>query len=84
MLARSEMKAKFKIGDQVKVTEIPPDLDDRAGIGTPEVFKRALGRTFRIEGFDRYGHAELQVTRHDTIWIEPEFLSLARVKGAKE
>jgi hypothetical protein len=79
------MKApKFKVGDQVKIKKIPPGLSDSAGIDTPGVFKRALGRTFRIEGFDEHGHIELVVAERrpsskryesDTIWVEPEFVA---------
>ena len=86
------MKApKFKVGDWVKVKKIPSDLTDSAGIGTLEVFKRALGRTFRIEGFDNYGHLKLVVAERrpsskryesDTIWIEPEFV--ARVERKRK
>jgi len=65
---------KFRTGDFVKIVQIPDDLTDAVGIGTPEVFRRSLGKTFRIEGFDRYGHIELVVSRRDTIWIEPKFV----------
>ena len=89
------MKTKhhFKIGDRVTVTALPPDLDDRAGIGTPEVFRRALGKTFRVEGIDRHGHLELVVAEHrptpdtyesDTIFIEAEFVTLVRKARAKQ
>jgi hypothetical protein len=76
--------AKFKVGDQVKIEKIPPGLSDSAGIDTSGVFKRALGRTFRIEGFDERGHIELVIAERrpsskryesDTIWIEPEFVA---------
>jgi hypothetical protein len=86
------MKAlKFKVGDRVRITKIPPDLTDSAGIDTPGVFKRALGRTFRIEGFDEHGHLELVVAERrpsskryesETIWIEPEFV--ARVERRRK
>lgn len=74
---------KFKVGDLVRVVAIPADLHDAAGIGTPEVFVGAVGKTFRIEGFGEYGHLELVVSRRtategsfdsDTIWMEPEFV----------
>jgi hypothetical protein len=74
---------RFKIGDLVRVVAIPPDLHDAAGIGTPEVFAGAVGKTFRVEGLGEYGHLELVVSRRtaaegsfdsDTIWIEPEFV----------
>ena len=75
--------SKFKLGDFVRVVKIPADLDDRAGIKTPQVFDRALGKTFRVEGFNELGHLELVVAEHqlsqnsyesDTIWIEPQFV----------
>lgn len=75
--------SEFKIGDLIRVVKIPSDLHDAARIGTPEVFRRALGNTFRIEGFDEHGHLELVVAERrasegryasDTIWIEPEFV----------
>ncbi len=75
----------FKIGDLVKVVKIPSDLNDAAGIGTPGVFREALGRRLRIMGFDQYGFVELKVTKSDTIWIEPEFLLLVeRRRRAKK
>jgi len=49
---------QFRIGDLVKVVQIPPDLDDAAGIGTPELFQRVVGKTLRIDGFGEYGHLE--------------------------
>ena len=71
-------------GDVVRVVRIPPDLNDRAGIGTPQVFESAVGKTFRVEGIGQYGHLELIVSEStadhnyssDTIWIEPEFVEL--------
>jgi hypothetical protein len=42
------------------------------------VFRKALGKTFRIEAFDEYGQAELDLSRKvaklNTIWVEPEHL----------
>ena len=73
----------FKVGDFVRVVKIPPALNDTAGIDTPGVFERALGKAFRVEGVSELGHLELVVAeRHpsrdtyesDTIWIEPEFV----------
>jgi hypothetical protein len=76
----------FKVGDIVRVVKVPPSLHDAAGIGTPEVFADAVGKTFRIEGFSEYGHLELFVRRDgtaddghplDSIWIEPGFVEAA-------
>jgi hypothetical protein len=71
-------------GDMVRVIGIPPDLHDSARIGTPQVFRSALGKTFRVEGINERGYLELVVGEgsddrnyfSDTIWIEPEFVEL--------
>jgi hypothetical protein len=76
---------RFEVGDLVRVEKMPSDLRDTAAIGTPEVFERTLGKTFRLQGFNALGYLELVVAEHhvtadaydsDTIWIEPEFVSL--------
>jgi hypothetical protein len=76
-------ESQFNVGDLIRVVQIPADLHDAAGIGTLEVFQRALSKTFRVEGFDEHGHLELVVAEReasgeryasDTIWIEPEFV----------
>jgi hypothetical protein len=76
----------FKIGDMVTVTQAPSELHDAAGIATPELFSRVVGKTLRVDGFGRYGHLELNVLDdgsqapdycHNTIWIEPEFVKAA-------
>jgi hypothetical protein len=73
----------FKVGDTIRVVGIPPGLHDAAGIGTPAVFRDAVGKTFRVEGLDEHGNLELEVWRTDlstaptvpdTIWIEPDFV----------
>jgi hypothetical protein len=78
-----EKPQRFKVGDTVRVVGIPPGLHDAAEIGTPEVFRDAVGKTFRVEGFDEHGNLELEVWRTDlpdaskvpdTIWIEPGFV----------
>ena len=82
-------KRAYKIGDVVRVTQLPPDIrtlpkESRAA------FRYAVGKTFRVEGFGRYGHLELVVHERrpsrdryesDTIWIEPEFVVLAEKKS---
>jgi len=78
------MKAKtFKIDNRVRIVRIPPHLTDSAGIDTPGVFRRALCKTFRVEGLDAQGWVELVVTKTDTIWIEPEFVILERRRRSK-
>jgi len=82
---------KFNVGDRVRIAKIPPHLTRSAGLDTPGAFKRALGKTFRIEGFDEHGHLELVVAKRspspdryesNTVWIEPEFV--ARVERTRK
>ncbi|MFM7648195.1 MAG: hypothetical protein ACKO50_09030, partial [Cyanobium sp.] len=72
----------FKVGDLVRVSKVPANLHDAAGIATPRIFEEALGRQFRVMGFNSIGFVELQVSKTDTIWIEPEFLVLERASAA--
>ena len=62
----------LKIGDRVRVIDIPADLkdpnydrkhpdDEHRVWRTGELFRFCLGRVFTIYGFERYGHVELQV-----------------------
>jgi hypothetical protein len=72
-------------GDLVRVLRIPPDLDDRADIATPQVFGSAVGKTFHVQEISEHGLLELHVKAGgkeakrlgsgvDIIWIEPEFV----------
>jgi len=84
VLARRDMRGRqIEAGDWVRLVEIPASVRQLPG-GTRAVFRRARGQTFRVEAFDDYGHAELdlsrKVARHNTIWVEPECLLLFRRK----
>ena len=74
---------KINPGDWVRLVEVPPDVAN-APEETQIVFAKALGKTFRIEGFNRYGLAEFDLTKkvakYDSIWVEPHFLLLCRRK----
>ena len=64
----------IRVGDFVRLTQIP----NLKGM-PPEtriIFRRSLRRRFRVDGFERNGLAELYVARFETIYVEPEFLSL--------
>lgn len=65
------------VGDTVRLTAVPPDVA-RMPEETRTVFAAALGEAFRVTDFDEYGLARLEVTRDDTIWVEPHFLRRAR------
>ena len=81
---------EYKVGDKVRVTQVPPYLygDDPLAQETAEFFERCLGKVFVVEGFDANGQLELWTTGKgnrrknvrglDThkIWIEPEFVKL--------
>jgi len=72
---------RIRRGDWVRLVGIPAVVRKHKG-GTLRMFRAAEGRTFRVEGFGRYGHAELDLTkkvaRFHTIWVEPDLLSLSR------
>ena len=51
------------------------------------VFRRALGLTFRIESFGRYGYVELDLTKKvadlEFIYVEPYLLRRTRTRRAR-
>ncbi len=72
-------KPKLKIGDLVKVIKYrpgkyAPGVQDE--LSTEKLFKSMVGKSYRIEGFDRYGHLELRPKKLDTVWIEPDLVKL--------
>jgi hypothetical protein len=77
---------KISVGDWIRLSEIPPEISQMPE-ETQVVFEKALGKTFRIEDFNEYGHAELdlskKVAKFNTIWVEPHFLLLFRRKIKK-
>lgn len=68
-------------GDWVRLVALPAPVAS-APPETRRVARAALGRTFRVEGFGRYGHVELDLTqkvaRFHTIWVEPDCLVVSR------
>ena len=76
-------KSSLKVGDAVRVLRVPPSVDEQMPEETRQIFRRCVGQILRVDGFDDYGHLELNVrddgsqcTDHcgHTIWIEPEFV----------
>jgi hypothetical protein len=94
---KSSSSRKLKIGDRVRIIDIPsgfkdPNGDLKDGMRTAELFRFCLGWEFAIQAFDQYGHAELSVDKDrsvrkqfglNTIWIEPWFLTKVRKKSRK-
>lgn len=76
-----KLRSTFRIGDVIRVTHVPPQVQRDGPRDTRSVFKRAVGKTFVVQGFGRYGHVELDVSKIrklDTIWIEPDCVELFR------
>jgi hypothetical protein len=76
-------KQTLKVGDIVEVTHYTvghyaPGVEDE--LGTEALFRRLVGRRYRIMGFDEYGYIELHPTRRDWIWIKPADVRLAARK----
>lgn len=72
-------KLRLKIGDLVKVVKYrpgkyAPGVQDE--LGTEKLFKSMVGKSYRIEGFDKYGHLELRPKKLDTVWIESDLVEL--------
>ena len=72
----------IRAGDRVRLIVVPGEL---AGVPeeTRKVFELCVGGEFTAEGFDSYGHVELNVGAlvdevagglDNTIWVEPEYL----------
>ena len=72
----SRDRRTLRVGDRVQLIRMPR-LKALPHESRP-VFRRSLGRVFRIASFERYGHAELYVARWETIYVEPEFLRFVR------
>jgi hypothetical protein len=72
-------KRKFRIGDRVKVVGMSPVIfapGVKDELGTEKLFKSTLGKVYTVRGVDKYGNAELEPKRLNTVWVEPEFLKL--------
>lgn len=71
----------MRVGDWVRLVVVPPGVA-KMPPETRSVFRFALGKTFKVEDFNEYGLAELNLTKkigsHNTIWVEPEYLLLFR------
>ena len=76
----------FNIGDVIRVTRIPPAVQSDGPPETRRLFKRAVGMTFVVRGFERNGYLELDVSKIEplnTIWIEPDCVQLFRRRSIR-
>jgi hypothetical protein len=68
------------IGDKVRLVQLPASiLAGNAHEETLTVFRKCLGKKFRVADFNEVGWAELHVgsvtkKRCETIWVEQELL----------
>lgn len=69
------------IGDWVGMGHLPVNISALPR-GTQGLFRKALGRVFKIVAFGKNGHAELHLGKRaimrKTIWVEPQCLELSR------
>jgi hypothetical protein len=86
LLRKDKLSRSIRVGDWVRLVIIPPSIVDMPR-ETRLVFKRAIRKTFRIESFNEYNLAELdlskKVARNNSIWVEPEYLLLFRRNNNK-
>ncbi len=77
---------RLRKGDWARLIALPDDLN-KSPVPVRRVFRRALGLTFRVDGFGRYGHVELDLTKKvahlEFIWVEPYLLRRTRTRNAK-
>jgi hypothetical protein len=74
---------KFSVGDKVRVTLLPPDLERSMPDDRRELFRRCAGKVLRVEGVDEFGGIELHVLDdgsqspdrcHHVLFIEPQYV----------
>ena len=73
----------MKVGDRVRIIQVPPILPEDARLRTRSLFELCVGRVFPIVEFNDVGWLELEVGEvlgkpacMDSIWIEPEFVEI--------
>lgn len=73
----------FKIGDRVRVLQVPPQVLEKMSPESIKIFKRCVGQVLRIDDLNDIGWLELNVMDdgsqapnycYHTIWIEPEYV----------
>jgi len=72
-------KPPIKIGDTVKLIDVPQALPNVPDLPTESVFRKCIGHEFQVAGFNDYDMAELIVESvtgsvGETIWVEPQLL----------
>ncbi len=80
----------MKVGDEVILISIPPELHDDEGFGNRNLFEKCEGKTFKSLDLKRVEGLPCQLAQIDvgyvlgkspfleTIWVEPQYLKLGR------
>ena len=71
----------MKIGDTVRLTAIPPGLEDFPDMPTKSTFERCVGNEFTVTAITEKGWAELPIgsitrNKEEKIYVSPSFLEI--------
>jgi hypothetical protein len=73
---------KIVQGSKVIFLEAPNTLLNGLSLEDQQAISRQVGKILQVQGFDEYGHAELEFVDNDGsehfIWIEPVVLKLIK------
>lgn len=72
---------KIRKGDIVRVIGYRPAVSPDGAVdelGTDPLFQSIVGYCFRVQGFDKYGHLELNPKPNDSIWIEQDLVEVVQ------
>jgi hypothetical protein len=77
----------MKVGEIVRVVQIPEGLQDEQDFPTKTVFEICLGKTFPIMGIENnmielhVGELRGKASYLETIYIEPEFVEIVETSN---
>jgi len=69
----------MRVGDKVRLIDVPPGLEDFPDLPTKSTFRRCLGSEFTVTGINEIGWAELPIEsitgkKGEKIYVSPRFL----------
>jgi len=72
-----------KLGSRVRLIGVPDGLEDYPDLPTKSIFAKCVGHDFIVQGFNKVGMAELEITSvtgkvGETIWVEKRFLKVIK------
>ena len=74
----------IRVGDKVKLLQVPPAVQTipENELNTKKVFEECIGKVFTVKSIDKHGHLEFELPNLDSIWVEPQFVSV--VSGGRK